>query len=571
MDSMRGRFVKGITYVGHCIKSDPILTLLIIVAACVYLLVVFPSGSHYCFNGRCGDFYWGSHEHDGIWHLALIESAFRVLPFQSPVFGGQSLGGYNFLLDLALYVLRLTGLSSSFLYFKVQSTIWFVVFCMLLYRYARVLGLTRPLVRWVFFITFFSTSFGIVIQLVRHNTIWGSVGNPSMQGALGMTNPQYMWSLCVLLALLILLQGKRRLWVTGVLVWIGLGLKFYFIVPALITVLWYAISSVIRRDYRKSMVIAVSCLIGCIAAYIMFYGNVSSGGLTFKPLEITHQIVEDPTMWFDKRMVEERYFIQQVGNYLSPRLIWIEIRTIFYFLFFNFGIRLLGVVGALYVLLKSPTLRSHVALLLIIITTTTVMPILFIQKGTWWNTIQFLYYAIFGSSILTAIVLGLASRRLGRIGTWVVVAVCIILFLPTQVETLGLFTRGEGTRYVPTGEIEALRVLARMPRGVVLTQPFTPGSTSILADTYDTAYVSAYSGHPTYLADEAQLTLLGKAYEDTQAKMARDPCGLLNEVDYVYIRRSSGERKLAECITEQDDWALKYHNNTSQIWARKHE
>ena len=124
-------------YVFDCIKKDPLTTLILSTAFLLYMLVIVPSGSRYCMDGRCGIYFWGAHEHDGVWHLALIESAFRTIPFTFPVLIGQALGGYNYFIDIVLYLLTFLGLSASFLYFKIQPIVWFGVFSMLLYRAGR--------------------------------------------------------------------------------------------------------------------------------------------------------------------------------------------------------------------------------------------------------------------------------------------------------------------------------------------------------------------------------------------------------------------------------------------------
>ena len=70
------------------------LTRVIIAAAfVVQMLVMWPSGSRYCADNRCGDYYWGVHEHDGIWHMALAETAFEKGSLQMPTFAGEELAG----------------------------------------------------------------------------------------------------------------------------------------------------------------------------------------------------------------------------------------------------------------------------------------------------------------------------------------------------------------------------------------------------------------------------------------------------------------------------------------------
>ncbi len=533
------------------------------------MLVIVPSGSRYCMNGRCGIYFWGAHEHDGVWHLALIESAFRTFPFTFPVLIGQALGGYNYFIDIVLYLLTFLGLSASFLYFKVQPIVWFGVFSMLLYRAGRLVRTEKRYIRWLYFFVYFSTSFGMVIQWLKHHTLSGSVGVPTMQGALSMTNPQFMWSLCILLGIWIIIQNRKQTKLLGLLVFIGLGLKFYFVIPALILISWHLGGLLVSKQVKNAAIIALSTSVGLACAYVMFYMGSAPGGLVWKPLEIPHQMIEDKNLWYDQIMVQERYYIQQLGHVWSPRLWWIEIRTIFLFILFNYGLRLVGVIGvALMAMLNVRNTRRFLPMIFAIIACT-VMPILFIQRGTWWNSIQFLYYGIFLSSILTADFVWQITHRRNAMWAVGIAIVCISLFFPTNAEIAQLYSSRNNVRYIPDEEIQALEPLRALPYGVVLTQAFSPGETNILADNYDTAYVSAYSGKPVYVADKAQLELLGTRYQKQLAILQKDPCSLLSEVKYVYIRLNTKDQRIQKCTELPMEFTPVYNNTMVSVWNRK--
>lgn len=565
---MGEKLKKLVNYVFDCIKKDWLTTLIICTAFILYMLVIVPSGSRNCFEGKCGIYFWGAHEHDAIWHLALIESAFDRFPFTFPVLSGQSLGGYNYLLDIVLHVFTFTGISASILYFKIQPIILFGVFSFLLYQAGRLIREDKNYVRWLFFFVFFSTSFGILIQWFKHNTLSGSVGIPTMQGALSMTNPQFVWSLCVLLGIWIITRKNQWSGWLGVLVFVGLGLKFYFIIPALILIFWYVLTLIISRKFKRAFITVLSTGIGLGIAYLVFYTGGASGGLVWKPLEIPHQMVEDTNLWYDQIMVQERYYIQQLGHMWSPRLWWIEARTIFYFIFFNSGIRLFGVIGVvLFAIFNKKNTRQFVPILFAVIVCT-LMPILFIQRGTWWNSIQFLYYAIFLSSILTAEFVWQISQKRNMLFSIVIVLICICLFLPTNYEMAIMYSSQKGVRYIPDEEIHALQILRKLPYGVVLTQAFSPKDTNILADNYDTAYVSAYSGKPVYLADKDQLNLLGTSYARKLQILTDDPCGLLSEVQYVYIRLASSDQTMSNCIDLPVNFTRIYNNDMASVWRK---
>lgn len=532
------------------------------------MLVIVPSGSRYCFTGKCGTYFWGAHEHDAVWHLALVEVAFSSLPFRFPVLLGQQLGGYNYLLDFIIHIISLSGLSPSVIYFKILPVIWFGVFGYLLHQASRLIRPDRNFSRWAFFFVLFSTSFGVLIQWFKHNTLWGSVGIPTMQGALSMTNPQFMWSICVLLMIWIVVKKEKLIWTLGMLVFLGLGLKFYFIVPALIFICYYVLSLLVSKKIRSAMTVVLSVSIGLIAAYMIFYKGGAPGGLIWKPLEIPHQMIEDKNLWYDQIMVQQRYYIQQLGHMFSPRLWWIEAKTIFYFIFFNFGLRFFGVIGAALLMIFKRKSSQQLAPFLFTIVICTLMPIFFIQRGTWWNSIQFLYYGIFFASILAAEFAWQITHKRHVVFTIGVVIVCILFFIPTNLEVAQLFGSHTGAHYIPDDEVIALRELHKLPYGVVLTQPFSAKDTNILADSFDTAYVAAYGGKQVYLADKDQLQLLGVGYEKMQETLIEDPCSLLADVQYVYIRLQARDLKLNTCTNLSKEFHLVYKNRGVNLWAR---
>ena len=549
-----------------CIKKDWVTTLIIAVAFALYMVVIMPSGSRYCFDGRCGIYFWGAHEHDAIWHLALIEAAFDTIPFRFPVLAGQALGGYNYLLDIVLYILSLAGTSASNLYFKVQPVLWFGVFVFLLYHAGRLYRDDKGYIRWLFFFVFFSTSFGVLIPLFKHQTLFGSVGIPTMQGALSMTNPQFMWSLCVLLGIWIITQKDKWTKALPFLVFAGLGLKFYVIVPASILIIWYIGKLLVSKQIKKAVTTLMLVSLGTTAAYLVFYAGGSSGGLIWKPLEITHQIVEDKNLWYDEIMVQQRYFIQQLGHVWSPRLWWIEIRTIWYFIFFNFGLRLVGVLGGIFLIMFRRKHMGHLVPLVLIVIASTCMPILFIQKGTWWNSIQFLYYAIFAAGVLAAEFVWWCCHKRSSLLTWAVGLLCIAAFLPTNYETVTLYTSHKNVRYIPDEEVQALTYLRSLPDGVVLTQSFRAKESSILAENYDTAYVTAFSGKPMFLADRDQLNLLGISYQEDLKTLTSDPCSFIAKVQYVYIRTNAQDKTMQTCVERLDTLERVFQNKTASVW-----
>ncbi|MEM4248431.1 MAG: hypothetical protein QXH80_04110, partial [Candidatus Nanoarchaeia archaeon] len=130
------------------------------------------------------------------------------------------------------------------------------------------------------------------------------------------------------------------------------------------------------------------------------FQNKSNTGFIFSPFSIVHSIIEEKNLFYLPKLVNARYYLYSV-NPLSPRLLAIELFTAFLFLFFNLGTRFLGLVDFLIRGIKRKVNLFEITLFL-----GTIFPfslsLLFIQKGIWWNTIQFSYYGLFLANFFIA-------------------------------------------------------------------------------------------------------------------------------------------------------------------------
>jgi uncharacterized membrane protein len=145
-----------------------------------------------------------------------------------------------------------------------------------------------------------------------------------------------------------------------------------------------------------------------------------------------------------------------------------------------------------------------------------VIPTLFLQAGTPWNTIQFFYYTLFFSGILAGVAWGDFLVGKSKQSIWILSIVLILLTTPTTISTLAndyLTTRPPAK--VSQAELVALKVLEKEPLGVVLTYNFNrakaqgaianPPRPLYLYES--TAYVSAYTNKPVYMEDEVNLDI----------------------------------------------------------------
>lgn len=513
--------------------------------------------------------FWGAHEHDGIWHIALAQVAFHSIPFSFPTFAGAHLAGYNYLLDIIIRILSLSGLSAWDLYFRILPFIWFWIFVYVLSRYAKLYHSDTSFRFFLFFFVFFSSSLGFVIQYNQSGTTDGSSGIPTMQGALGMTNPQFMWSILLLMLLQILLHHRSRLVYLGMVIFAVLGLKIYSIVPLAIILGMSCVQLLKHREWKRLSGQLIMSLLAMLFAYLIFYAGNKSGGIFFDFLSVPKQMIEDPHMWPQLDLVHQWYTLKQIGT-IGPKYIQVSLEIIWYFVFFNYGVRLLFVFPLGYYLYKKRFSLVYARLTCTtIVLFSTLMPILFIQSGDWWNTIQFLYFGLFFASVLLADAIYIAWKSHRLVGI-VFVLFCALLFLPTQIDIFRRFYFGQSS-VISIHEVTMLQKLQKMRSGVVLVQPFEQGVDETLASSYDTAYVPALSGKQIFFGDIKQLELLDIRYAPRQKSLLDSAhCVDLTGIEYVYLRKVMRSFTLYEnCVTQSKRYRIADENAVSKLWMRK--
>ncbi len=542
------------------IKKNPLVLLVIVPGLIYHMLIIMPSGSPYCVAGKCGIFFWGPHGHDALWHLAIAETSFNKVPFVTPTFAGGILRGYNFLLDYIMFIFSKVGISPIITYFKILPVIWFTLLTGVTIILGRKIKDSPLFVSLLLFFFYFGGSFGYLLTYMHRGTIAGSEGLLAMQSGHTLINIQYAFSLVVILFLLTLIIEKKSDTKTSLLisflVFVNLGLKFYAGVITLFMVgLYYFHLFLISK---KKVVIFLQFLPSVVAAalaLLMFYDPISSSktgpSLIFSPFAIVHSMIEERDLLYMRDMVDQRYYLASKG--FGLRLLRIDLISVLLYFFFNFGTRIIG----FYYLIKSSLIRKIRFFDFLIFTTiifSITLAVLFIQKGEWWNTVQFFYYAIFLMNIFAALGVYELLRQKNAI-LYLFVAALILFTLPTSYDLISQFTYFPSPSYLPQNEITALKFLRKLPDGVVLTDSYNKKSKEkytvpIPLFAYDdTSYVSAISGKQTYLNDLVQLRLTGIDYSKREKELVDSGCPTFESIRYIYVRESL---RFRECLDNKN-------------------
>lgn len=491
-------------------KNKPLL-LLLIGGTLAWSITMVKSGWQYSYSLG----FWGPNGHDGIWHIALANSLARG-SLEMPVFAGEQLKNYHIGFDLLLAALRVvTAIPVSLLYFQILPPIFAFLVGWLTYKFVHEWTGSKFAAWWSTFLVYFGGSWGPIVSLARY----GTVGNESMfwaqQSVSTLINPPFALSLVFLLwSVLVLRRYTSKPTLVNLLIatlLFGLvgQVKVYAGILSLCALFITGILQLLKE--KKSDVLKLFFSSSALSFLLFFPLNRSSTSLVvFQPFWFleTMMAVSDRVNW-------PRFF-EAVINYKSGQIWWKLIPAYFIaflvFWFGNLGVRVLGLFGMSKTLKRAETVGLFLTVIAVL---GTVLPMLFVQKGTPWNTIQFFYYTIFVMSIFAGCVF--ARWLAGRSGIIKVVGVVgvLVFTLPTVYATLRNYVPARPPAKLSGEESQALNFLSAQPSGIVLTYPFDQQAADLAVSNpprplylYEsTAYVSAYSDKPVFLEDEVNLNI----------------------------------------------------------------
>ena len=482
--------------------------------------------------------FWGANGHDAVWHLSLINHIQDPLKIDMPVFAGEYLKNYHPFFDIIIsWLSQLSHLSSSVWLFQIFPVISAFIFLYLSFIFGKMFTGSFQGGLILLALNVLANSLGWLYSLIVHGNLSGESIFWAMQSPSNQINPPYHLSLIFLLILLIIVfrhRQKNHFNFSESLA-IFLTLTLLPITKAYSAVVGFGIFGlyVLRfRSFKNWL------LIGTSFAFAVFlftrYNATSTGMMVFHPFWFVNSMIESPDRIFIPYLANMRYTLEASGK-IGPRYLVLMASTFALFIVGNYAWRLLG-------FLKLNLKNYFHFSLLVNILLTALIPTLFIQTGTSWNTIQFLYYSLFLSNFFLADYL--QKKPLMMI---LVFSTSFLAFIGTVPNYLGK----NPPAILPSGELAALNFLSSQPAGTVLTVPYDQYlKTSLVAPVplyaYETtAYVSAYSRQLVYLEDEMNSRNSGydvdlRLKEETsffsQKNIYEDRGFLVNrQIDYIYL------------------------------------
>lgn len=505
-------------FYSHFFQGNSRLLGLVLIGTLTLSLTMFKSGLVYSF----GMGFWGPNGHDGIWHIALAESLAKG-SWQMPVFAGETIKNYHIGFDLILAIIhKLTFIPIHTLYFQIIPPILALGIGLFVYLFILTWKKSKSAAFWATFFVYFGGSFGWIITLLKNREIGGESLFWAQQSISTLVNPPFALSLILMfLGLTLLIKGtraedKKRLILATFIFGVLVQIKVY---AGLLSLGALFISGIFRMA-RKRKIDVIKVFAGALVVSILLFSPLGRGienTIIFTPFWFLETM-----MGFPDRLNWQRFYSAMVNYRLGG--VWLK-GTLAYgyafliFLIGNFGTRIIGGFWFLQRLKNFKRLGYIESFLITIIAAGVVIPMLYVQSGTPWNTLQFFYYSLMFSGILTGIYLGdlIEKKRHSVSMIYIIVTTVIILTIPTTIGTLRQYLPARPPAKISHEELTALDFLSRQPDGVVLTPPFDRDAAEKALDNpprplylYEsTAYVSALSGKQAYLEDEVNLDITG--------------------------------------------------------------
>ncbi len=533
-------------------KPPLVVAILILLGGGVLSLTMVRSGRLYSF----GLGFWGPNGHDGVWHLALMQQVVRHLPPRNPVFAGTVLQNYHWGFDfLAGWTAKLLSLSFLDVYFRLFPLLLAVSIGFLSFYLGKTVTKHYWVGFWFAFLNYFAGSLGWVVTLLRNGTLGGESLFWSMQSISTLINPPYALSLVFLLVgfLFWIKMRKSNNWQSGVL--LGIFLSVLTIIKVYASILiglalfcWWLWQRFVKQE-KNNFDFWVWVVSGTVSIlFLLGVGALSHRSeLVFHPFWFAHSMIESLDKLYFPRLAALR--INLAAHWWSwklPFLLLLELGLIVVFALGNMGTRILGGVEIIKKL-ATRKLEDFDVLVGFVLVFSFLFPLLFVQRGTTWNTIQFFYYFLFFSNFYFAVFLA----RLTEKRRWLVVVPLLFLTLPTTFASLRGYLGDIPPTALPYYELEGLSFLARRPEGIVLTFPYNKFAKNGLRPPLplylyeSTSYVAAFTGQPVFLEDEMNLDITGYPWQERKAQtkqffQSRDAIwgrGFLinNKIGYIYL------------------------------------
>lgn len=515
--------------------QDRILSFLLLLGILTQGFINFPSGFLY----EKGLYFWSSQGHDGIWHVALMEEIKKSFPPQNPIFSGEPLYNYHFLVDVLMgeFARIFPFLTSLDLYFRFFPVLFSFLIGISVFAFVSRWQNNRKIGYLAVFFTYFTGSFGYIVKFIKDGSIlggetvfWASqintiLGNPPHAVAISLFTTFF-------LAFYLYLQERKKFWFVisflvasmlagfkvsgGVVLLVGLGAAAGF-------------ELLFNRRFTTLLLCGLLGISNFVTIKLMTRG--AEGFLMFLPWWFVRTMIVSRLDWMDLEFRRQHYLAQGTLK-ANLRVVQLELEAFLIFLVGNMGMRILGfyqlgqeVIAKRFTIFKN----QFEVMLLVSMITGFLIPMFFVQRGIIYNNIQFMQYflLIFGFYAAIATYKFISGVKNG-IFKILIMVVIIALSIPTVVGNLVEFYGKPPLSKITKEELLALDYLKSnsSSKDIILTMPFNkylytkyPTQPWPNYAWYSTAYIPALASRTTYLSSEEQALITNYPMKERLEKM----------------------------------------------------
>lgn len=560
------KYFKSFTEEIKIIFKNKLLILIIILGILIQGFINFPSGWQY----KDGINFWSSQGHDGLWHVSLMEEIKTTFPPTNPLYAGHPLQNYHYTSDIFMgeFYRLFPFFSSLDLYFRFYPILFsflisFGVYCFVKRKW------DQNAAYWSMFFTLFCGSFGYIIYLINSHlstsvetVFWGSQGNTILG------NPPHTLGIIFLTALLLLisiwLKNRNNFWLI-IIICLGFGLSTIKVSSGIIFVGSFLVMGLYLFAFKKDY---IPLLVGVglsISNFLMLkiISPSAQSFLVFEPLWFPRTMMVVKLKLSDWELRRQNYIFENTFKSLIHRII-LEIQAISIFIIGNTGLRVVGLVEIFKKLKKKidPVDIFMISGSLF----TLIIVLLFVQKGSAFNLIQFIqiYFHLIG--IYAGVtVSNLINKTKSKIFKIIIIFTTILLAVPTVIGNLVEFY---GPSHYPVAvvsnsELSALNwIKENTPKdSIIFTKPFN----EYTKDSYkvktlpisiwsSTMYVHSFTSRHTFLSGEGQLEILNyntnqdikdmKKFIDQSDISFNNLFLTNNKISYLYFRLDEIEKQI---------------------------
>jgi hypothetical protein len=352
--------------------------LLVLVGTITWSITMVKSGVVYSY----GMGFWGPNGHDGVWHIALINSLARS-SWNMPVFANEQLQNYHIGFDLFVAMLyKLTFIPVHTLYFQILPPIFALLIGIFGYFAVWEWKKSREQAFWAVFFIYFAGSWGWLVNLIRGNGFGGESMFWAQQSISTLINPPFALSLLILLAGFFVLQrgvrlgDKKLLFISSLLFGLLIEVKVYAGILVLCALFASGMWQLLKGHGLILLKVFTGALIVSILVFLpLFNPNVKT--LIFQPFWFldTMMAISDRLYW--PRFAEALQNYRLAGNYI--KLIFAYGVAFLIFWYGNLGPSVLKEVQVWRWIKKSPRNTWIEIFIAVVIIVGLLMPLLFLQ------------------------------------------------------------------------------------------------------------------------------------------------------------------------------------------------